>query len=209
MTHMDWYAPDRETRVFTCTCGWSGRLADMSDGEFSWDLVVQECPDCFRSLVIRGRPDYAEVREAARRGDPQAIRDLPGAEVGEAAHQRAKAMELKSTDQLPELDLTGPTKFIWDQEGGNGGGESWTVIRLAGSGTEVWREMAYYGGWDRAVAIGRLLRARYGRSFGGLFRTARSFLYLLGDDYRGVDLREASLDETPWVAEDDGEPPDD
>ena len=71
MHHMNWYAPDRETRIFTCTCGWSGRLADMSDGEWSWDFAEHECPDCFKSLVIRERPFPAEVRAAASRAIPR------------------------------------------------------------------------------------------------------------------------------------------
>lgn len=87
-------------------------------------------------------------------------------------------------------------------------GESWTVVRLAGSGTEVWREVCYYGSWPRAAAVSRLLNARYGRLFAGLFRTKRSVTYLLGDGFRGADPREASLGETPWVAESDGEPSD-
>lgn len=134
-----WYADGLATRAFACDCGWRGRLADMSQQVFS-ELVEHDCPACDTALVVREFPTHDEVREAARRGHPDAVRDLPGSERAAGRTERAKASELTAADQLPELHLSGPTTFVWDLEQREE--ESWTVVRLAGSGTEVWRELA-------------------------------------------------------------------
>lgn len=195
---MEWYAADRDTRTFSCTCGWKGHLSDMGQELFS-ELVEHDCPECFASLVIREFPTLADVRRAAKRGDPEAIRRLPDYEQTASRAKRAKSSELKHADQLPELELAGPTRFVWDLEERDG--ERWTVVRVAGSGTEAWSEMAYYEGWPRAVAIRDLLAARYGDAFAGLVRTVRSGIWITGDDFRAVDLPLADEDDAPWLAD--------
>jgi hypothetical protein len=154
---MAYYAADRETRTFSCPCGWSGRIPDMDQQAFR-EVVEHDCPSCDTMLVIREYPTHEEVHEAAQRGDPEAIRELPSYERFVSRGKRAEASELKTADQLPELHLTEPTTFVWDFEERDG--EHWVLVRVAGSGTEVWREMAYWEGWPRAVAIRDLLAAR-------------------------------------------------
>ena len=152
------------------------------------------------SLVFRMSSTLAETREAAAAGNADAIRALPATEKGADRAGRAEAMELRSPGQLPKLDLAGPTRFAWDFEDRNE--ERWTVIRVATVGREVWRELAYYEGGGRFLAIRDLLAARYGNGFAGLVPAFRSATWLYGD--RAVpsavsDAGDATNEETPWI----------
>jgi hypothetical protein len=73
---VEYYAPDRETRIFACHYGWSGTLKDMSLGIYGV-LVDHSCPTCEKMLFIGGYPSLSGTREAAARGDEEAIRALP------------------------------------------------------------------------------------------------------------------------------------
>jgi hypothetical protein len=68
-------------------------------------------------------------------------------------------------------------QFAWDFEEADG--ESWTLIRC-GEQT-VWRELAYYEGWQRFNQVKQLLKQHY-EQFESLTPTDRSELYLFGDD---------------------------
>ena len=98
-------------------------------------------PNVRHDAVIRSFPTIDNVRDAAARGDESAKEELESAERAESRRKRAEASELMSIDQLPELGLSAPTVFVWDQEERDG--DNWAVVRVAGNGLEVWRELAY------------------------------------------------------------------
>ena len=189
------YAPDRATRVFDCRCGWSGTIEQMSR-EIHREVVDHSCPTCDTMLVIQEYPSTSETREAAAKGDEQAIEALPSHERAERRQKRAKAAELKSVEQLPGLELMTPTLFVWDVE--ETAEESWAIVRIAGSGQEVWRELAYWEGWERAVAVRDLLAEKYGPMYAGLVATWQGQNYNAGDTFQTV-LELADEQDTPWI----------
>ncbi len=127
-------------------------------------------------LLIVGYPTVDETREAAAAGNQRAIEDLSHAE--EVARRRERAGGLELTEQSPLPALRGVRlEFEWDLEDVDG--ESWTVIRC--DGQTIWRELAYYEGWERFNEVKRLLKLRY-EEFSVLTPTERSELYLFGDD---------------------------
>ena len=65
------------TGVFTCpVCGWRGRHDEMSGPNLFRELMDFECPSCDKMLLIVGYATYEQVREAAAKGNEEAIRAL-------------------------------------------------------------------------------------------------------------------------------------
>ena len=58
-----------------CRCGWSGALAGEQPEAFA-ELVHFECHACDEILVIVSYPTKDDIRSAARRGHPEALRML-------------------------------------------------------------------------------------------------------------------------------------
>ena len=65
----------------------------------------------------------------------------------------------------------------WDLEGQDD--EDWTVLRH--DGQEIWRELAYYEGYQRFAAVFEILRERYGSRLAEVRPTPASEVYLYGD----------------------------
>jgi len=167
------YAPD--TPLECPDCGWSGTGKDASQ-EMHRDLFDVSCPRCDQMLLVVGFPTIEETRQAAAAGNPEAIKELPNAEKIEHRTQRGAELELRNDTPLPELQGA-KLEFAWDFEEADG--ESWTLIRC-GEQT-VWKELAYYEGWQRFNQVKQLLKQHY-EQFESLTPTDRSELYLFGDD---------------------------
>ncbi len=69
--------------------------------EIHREVIDYSCPSCDTMLVIQGYPSIDEVREAAARGDEEAIRNLPSYEQMESRQRLAESGELKTIQQLP------------------------------------------------------------------------------------------------------------
>jgi hypothetical protein len=127
-------------------------------------------------LLIVALPTTEETRAAAAAGNARAKAELPNVDAREERLNRAQDRELKSADQLP--DLEGDTLRIdWDLEERDG--EHWTVLRHRDR--EVWRELAYYEGYQRFADVFKLLHERYGSRLAEVRPTTASEVYLYGD----------------------------
>jgi hypothetical protein len=187
-----------------CTrCGWQGASRDLVPTVLSREnLAAFDCPACAATLVWAPIPSFADVRVAAADGNPRAQADLQAADAQEHEQTAMKATELRTVEGLPDLGLTAPTIFVWDQEHGSDRTE-WTVVRTAEDGRLVWRERAYWEGRGRFRAIRSLLIERYGSTFADLVSSGRAYLWLGGDLPAALSEigcpRLATALEAPWI----------
>ncbi len=166
------YDPDAP---LTCPdCGWSGSGAGSQ--ELFEELFDVSCPQCDSMLLIVPYPTAAETRAAAAAGNPKAQAELPNVESRLKRLDRAQELELRTPEQLPELRGKN-LRIDWDLEERDD--EQWTVLRH--KGREIWRELAYYEGYERFARVFELLRERYGPRLKEVRPTAASELYLYGD----------------------------
>ena len=144
---------DRDAGLTCPSCAWSGRGAD-NENHFEQLLDVR-CPQCERILLIVAFPTIEQTRAAAAAGNTRAQAELPNVDARQTFLDRAQELELKEPSQLPSLE--GDRLVIdWDFE--QRGEERWTVLRH--DAQEVWREPAYYEGYERFAAVFELLRQR-------------------------------------------------
>ena len=193
------YPPDRP---MACRhCSWEGPFGALSSELFS-EVIEYDCPACSEIVIVFGFPSFAEVRAAAEAGNAQAIAEMPHVESAERTSEEMKRSKLKSADALPALDLETPTIFVWDQPQPLDGKE-WTVVRLAGTGREVFRERTYWEGYRRFMEVRDWLRTRYGQLFADLVPTERATMYLGGDSLSAWEImgdpRIATPEEAPWT----------
>lgn len=164
---------DRDAAL-TCECGWSG--VGVGNESYFDELLDVRCPSCSTMLLIVAFPTSAETRAAAAAGNPRAQAELPSVDAREARHDRAGKLELADPGQLP--DLRGDELRIeWDFEDRDG--EHWTVLRHGAN--EIWRELAYYEGYERFEAVFEILRSRYRERLAEVRPTSSSETYLYGD----------------------------
>lgn len=74
-------------------------------------------------------------------------------------------------------------RIDWDFEECDG--ETWTVLRH--DDDEIWRELAYYEGYERFAAVFDLLSERYGARLKEVRPTSASEMYLYGDKLSAPD----------------------
>jgi hypothetical protein len=178
-THVKYFEFDSD-RIVTCDCGWSGKAGhgNREDYRALYDI---SCPNCDRMLFIVAYPTHEETREAASAGNREAKQNLVVVAHREAFLARAEEHKLTAADELP--DLEGDELVIdWDFEEPAKDEErkdSWTVLRQGDR--VIWREVAFYEGYERFGEVLEILRSRYGPSLIDLRPTERSGNYLYGD----------------------------
>jgi hypothetical protein len=170
-----YYDYDPEATVTCGECSWFGRTSQASRELFR-ELMTLHCPQCDRRLMTVVFPTIDETRAAAEAGNLEALKALPDLEAAANRAQRAEQLHLRSPDQLPDLPVH-EMRLDWDLEEVEE--EKWTVVRWGP--VVVWRELAYWEGYERFIEIVRLLRRRYGRLLREVRPTSRSELYLYGD----------------------------
>src|SRR4051812_7680742 len=187
--HLNYWDYDRDAALTCPSCGWSGLGADHEN--YFEELLDVSCPKCDRMLLIVAFPTIEETRAAAAAGNARAQAELPNVDAREERLNRAQDLELKTADQLP--DLEGDTLRVdWDLEERDD--EHWTVLRHGDR--EIWRELAYYEGYQRFAAVFELLRERYGSRLAEVRPTPASEVYLYGDKLsapHSIDALNASL----------------
>lgn len=153
-------------------CGWSGTTIPESHDAF---LDVR-CPECDAPILKISWPSTAETRAAAEAGNAGAARELVRVEQIEARWAEAARTQLERPDQLPVIDA-GRITITWDFEEARG--EHWTVLRH--EGLELFRELAYWEGIERFVAVVGVLEQAYGGRLRAVEPTPDSTMYLWGD----------------------------
>jgi hypothetical protein len=88
----------------------------------------------------------------------------------------ADQRKLREPGQLPVLE-DAQIVIAWDFEERDG--EHWTVLRHGA--VEIWRELAFYEGYERFAEVFDILRQRYGTRLRELRPTPASATYLYGD----------------------------
>ena len=169
-----YYDYDAQAELDCPACGWHGTTGP---DEYFDELFDVRCPSCERMLLIVSFPTAAETRAAAAAGNEEAIAALPAVAKRERFLADAAASELQSVDQLPELggdELVITWDFVQDDAGAH-----WTVLRHGD--TVLWRERAYWEGFERFRDVAVLLQERYGARLRGLTPTRAASMWLLGD----------------------------
>ena len=165
---------DRNATIVCTSCDWAG-AANRGEAMHR-DLLDVTCPGCQKLLLMIPFPTVEETRAAAAAGNERAQAELGTVDVVEARWARAAELALASPDQLPELPGEALT-IEWDFEEHDG--ESFTVLRHEGA--EIWRELAFYEGFQRFEEVAEILERRYGSRLVAVEPTRASEVYLYGD----------------------------
>ena len=170
-------------RTISCDCGWSGKCAEGSQEDYR-ELFDVSCPVCDQMLLIVPYPTHEETRAVAATDNPEAELNLVMVEQREAFFARAEEHELTEASELP--DLEGDELVIeWDfEEPAENAGhrDKWTILRHGDR--VIWREFAFYEGYERFGEVLVILRTRYGERLVDLRPTEDSYNYLCGDVLR-------------------------
>ena len=70
-----YYQYDPAKEISCAGCGWNGPASQGSQQMFD-ELSDVRCPSCHTMLLIVGYPTFAEIEEAAKRGNEEALREL-------------------------------------------------------------------------------------------------------------------------------------
>ena len=182
--HITYWEYDGDAEIACDSCGWSGRVGAQEEAHR--ELLDVTCPQCDRMLLIVPFPTAEETRAAAAAGNRAAQAELGSLDRAEAFQARAAATAL--TDESPLPDLSGTTLTLtWDFEGTGFG-----VVTIIRHGMrEIWRESAYYEGYERFIEVAAILQGRYGTRLKRLEPTQASSMYLYGDRYSSLRLVDA------------------
>jgi hypothetical protein len=165
-------------------CGWTGP-ASAGDKNFFDELFDISCPKCDAMLLIVPYPTDEETKQAAAAGNEKARQNLATVEARERRWALANQKALTLGSKLP--DVVGDSLcFVWDLEEADD--ETWTVIRC-GEET-VWRELAFWEGWERFNEVKTTLKKIYGPRFARLKPASGSEMYLYGDAWMTAHLEE-------------------
>jgi hypothetical protein len=85
-------------------CGWKGRVQDGAQREFR-ELFDYCCPHCVQNVILAvvSYPTVEQIRQAARDGNAEAIRELPRVAYTESRTQRFAREKLRSPNELPDI----------------------------------------------------------------------------------------------------------
>lgn len=164
------------------TCQWSGSEADLDmDYSLLGEYSDQTCPKC--STVLRTVRNYLTAEEAKQQADAGNV----WLQNAISYQDQILQSQLKSIDQLPDLDGKSELEFVWECENRPQEGRSetvWILIRLT-SGETVWQERSHYGNRYRFREFEKLLPLKYGDRFKSIEvdRDTHSYtsLYWYGD----------------------------
>jgi hypothetical protein len=186
---LNYWDYDRRATVTCPDCGWSGRCADHENA-FS-ELLDVRCGACDRMLLIVRFPTDEETRAAAAAGNAEAQAEMRAVDIRQARQVKADLHQLREPHELPDLP-GGDLRIEWDFEERDE--DVWTVLRH--DGAEIWREVAFYEGYERFAEVFEIVRQRYGGRFAELRPTPESEMYLYGDRLsapRTIDALNATL----------------
>lgn len=176
------YYSNWRNEVVTCpNCAWQGRVDDGNQRYFH-ELLDSCCPQCGRIVAIVMYPTNDNVRAAAQAGHPEAIRNLAGVERMEARWERFDREKLKTPDQLPNLWGKDDLDFVLDTDDERTPDRERESFNLLKYGDRViWKELAFWEGWQRYPELVEILKAKYGSRFKSLKVTYKAHQYLFGD----------------------------
>ena len=171
-------------------CGWKGP-ASAGDKDFFDELFDISCPVCDAMRLIVPYPTDEETKKAAVAGNEEAQEHLETVQGRERRWARSEDVELKPDSEVPELSGE-RLDFVWDIDNADRrerpDDDAWTVISCGD--VTVWRELAYWEGYERFNDVRAILKARYGPRFARLKPTEASIGYLYGDAWGSARIEE-------------------
>ena len=172
-----------ESVEWSCSkCGWTGRGKELAYIDFFEYLTEMGCPKCGERITIITEPT---VEESRRNWDKVSELDKCVVEISERQHAAFEKRKLYSPQQLP--DIVHPELTIdWDIESREGGD---TILRFRD--LVLWREPAFYEGYERFIQVADILLLKYGPRLQDLVPTPQSELFLYGDRCTSITLVEA------------------
>lgn len=173
MKYYDWHHGTQTCRK----CGWSGLGSETKLGEVFDQGSEYDCPACGEKMSYVMWPLVSETKDDPRASDT----DRKQADVLDDWQERVVAAQLKSTEDLPDLQ-PGPAKLIWDAVERDDG--HWRISIRDGN-TEIWQELSCFEEYPRFIEIARLLWDKYGATLRDLEPTRKSW-FNLGGDYLGA-----------------------
>lgn len=164
--------------TFTCRhCGWSGPGSLLDVGHVGDDATSMDCPKCGRFVA-------AEPHETLEAANARAA-TMTASERSQLDWRKRRqdcfpALDESFASTLPDLG-PGPFSILWDFEENTDPDDlgPWTIVRH--EDRVLWREPAYYEGFERFTEVARFLARRYGTALVDLAPVGSSELYLLGD----------------------------
>ena len=179
------YCDDWKSAILECPrCGWKGTF-DRGAVEHYEELMDSSCPNCpWLDAPMLAIVDCAPtIEESEQNWSRLSESERAHVTARKEFLQRLRAAELKSPDQLPEVegpDLT----IVWDHIE-DAKHDRMTVLRH--DADEIWREPAVYEGYERFREVVDILRHKYGARLRDVVPTPASELYLLGDKFSAND----------------------
>jgi len=157
-------------------CGWKGTF-DQGSVEYYDEVMDSSCPRCdgldAPMLAIVSYPTTGESRANWGKLSDEERR---GVEERELFLANFAARKLRDASQLP--DIESPSFMLhWDFDAA----EPYNETLIKHGETIIFREPAFYEGYERFIEVAKILRARYGSALCDLVPTDRSETYLYGD----------------------------
>jgi hypothetical protein len=157
---------------FSCKCGWNGTGEQAHEGGDSSSCFPLLCPTCGKYL------DWIDILESVEETLKYGTeKDKEEALKRQAFFKRVIAAELKSCDQLPEIEADEIVITLHEEEPVDGGD---AYIVLSYQDKELWREVRSFEYYTRYLNLGELLKQKYGSR---LVDFEAEYTVYLGGDY--------------------------
>ncbi|MEH6584129.1 MAG: hypothetical protein V7754_19505 [Halioglobus sp.] len=170
------YYDNWRTEQYVCqACKWRGIGEALSQGELSPTYFELLCPVCEEFVTLITLPT---VEESRANWDTLSEDERKHIEAIERFRADFAAHKLTEESQLPDIEA--PSFLLhWDFFYAEPHSE--TLIKHGD--TIIFREPAFYEGYERFIQVAEILRARYGSALRDLIPTEDSNTYLYGDSH--------------------------
>jgi hypothetical protein len=168
------YYDNWRTDQYDCeSCKWRGTGEALSQGELSSDYFELLCPECDEYVTLIMLPTLEESRanwDRLPENERKHVEAIERFQADVAAHK------LTEESQLPDIEA--PSFILhWDFIYAEPHCE--TLIKHGD--TIIFREPAFYEGYERFIQVAEILRARYGSALRDLIPMNDDSTYLYGD----------------------------
>ena len=153
-------------------CTWNGTGKEAIQGDPLDEGFFLNCPKCHKEFI--SYIEYPSLEEIKLYGSHNEKAD---AIEREKFWNEYKKEKLKSANQIKDID-SNEIILYWDKSG-----EDQLILH---DNNVIWKEAALYESFQRYIAIGRILKEKFGSRLKDLVPTENSELYLYGDKLRSV-----------------------
>ncbi len=168
------YYDNWRTDQYDCqSCKWRGTGGELSQGELAQTYFELLCPVCEEYVTLVMLPTLEESRANWDRLPEDERKHV---EAIERRQTNFMARKLSEKSQLPDIETP---SFVLHWDFVKTGVDCETLIKHGD--TIIFREPAFYEGYERFIEVAEILRARYGSALRDLIPTVNSGTYLDGD----------------------------